>query len=186
MPSKSVWPKPIWMTMHIFAGAFFESPTEEQRKAAVSWFESTAELLPCRVCSEHMREYIKNNPVYPHTTDRETFERYVYDFHNAVNDRTGFPVDKRPSFAEVRNAFSSHNLWPGLGGYLIPSEATMIENALKAAVASGRTSSEPCCKADNRVSWIMLAAGLLIAGATATGIAFALARKNNKERVFVR
>jgi hypothetical protein len=119
----STYAKYIWFLLHLIAGHLPSGKlSESTRKSVVSWITSLAELFPCGVCGHHFKDYLQKNPLYPHTETREQLERYLYDFHDAVNVRTGEGKKTSPPFETVQKAFRGNENWPGLEGYGIPAE----------------------------------------------------------------
>lgn len=83
------WGPAGWRFMHSIAEAY--EPTEEKKKAAADFFSSIQKLLPCSSCCKHCCEQLENDPVEPHLGSRDELSKYVFDFHNSVNSRTGKP-----------------------------------------------------------------------------------------------
>ena len=82
--------KQSWTLLHTMAAYFSERPKAEQRLYAELYFKTLAALYPCKVCAEHMRNYIEEAP--PDASSREALCLWVCDFHNQVNELTGKPA----------------------------------------------------------------------------------------------
>lgn len=162
MPTPKVWGKFEWFTLHCEAAAFPENASEEKRNDFVSYITNKAKFLPCGICSYHMSKYLEENPIYPATESREKLQRYFYDFHNAVNDRKNVPKEKRPSYEEVKAAFSPSNLWPGLGEYPMPPETPNEEKNIE---VKGH-------RRDKSMFWIVLFLVLIFAAFLTFGIVY--------------
>jgi hypothetical protein len=118
MPTALEWGIAIWFMLHCIAAAFPEKPTDEHKNAVIKLFHSLSQLLPCSICSNHLKEYLKQHKIEDNVENREQFERYVYDLHEHVNKSRG--KTQMHTFEEVQNAFRGE--WKGFGGY--PFSAT--------------------------------------------------------------
>ena len=81
--TKSVWGPCLWTTMHAFAYAYPESPTFQERAAAMGFLDSLVHLIPCAECRGHYAENIMKLP--PRVQSRDEFARWVVELHNGVN-----------------------------------------------------------------------------------------------------
>lgn len=81
--------KQSWTLLHTMAAYFPEKPRAEQSVYAEIYFKSLAALYPCKMCAEHMRNCITENP--PDATSREALCLWVCEFHNQVNEVVGKP-----------------------------------------------------------------------------------------------
>ena len=84
-----VWGPNAWGIMHSVAEAW-----EDDGRVAPgdirSFYESMVRVLPCAECRRHAIAYLGRHPVP--LTSKGDLCRWVWQFHNAVNVRTG----KRP------------------------------------------------------------------------------------------
>jgi len=86
------WGPPLWKSMHSIAEGYPEQdPTEEHKQAARHFYGSLRVLLPCSSCCKHCCAHQQNDPVDDHLESRDNLARWVFDFHNRVNQRTGKP-----------------------------------------------------------------------------------------------
>ena len=96
----------VWTIFHLMS--FSYEPTNEQDKQNMKNFIlSTGNILPCDACRTHFLENI-NTPLNGQTLDTalnssETFQKYIYDFHNLVNEQTGKPTDM--TFEQVQSIY---------------------------------------------------------------------------------
>lgn len=121
MPSKKEWGEAMWFYLHTFAGAYPDQPTEEERKDALDFISICFKTLVCNVCSNHAQAYLIYNPLDKHLDNSDSFQKYLYDMHNSVNERLkdSEPKPFRHTFEEVRDAFKS-GAWKAFGGYPFP------------------------------------------------------------------
>ena len=81
-----------WKAMHSVAFSYARdpfSPTPQEHKAAVDFFGSMAELIPCHMCRKHYKDYIREHPIK--ADNRDELAKWVFDLHNDVNRRTNKP-----------------------------------------------------------------------------------------------
>ena len=80
-----------WSIMHHRASLYSTNPTDKEKTRMKSFlYESmkgVAEL--CNDCRKHIREYLKQNPLGQALENKEKLSKYLCDFHNSVNLRTG-------------------------------------------------------------------------------------------------
>lgn len=122
----------LWFVLHTFAASFPEKPTEADRQDFITLLEKLGKRFPCGICGAHMAEYLKTHDPYAGTESNLTLQRWVYDFHDAVNVRLGKKV--RPTFEEVLKAFAP-GPWTGLLNYPV----TNTQYPLKMALPNGPT-----------------------------------------------
>ncbi len=83
-----------------------------------------AENFPCPVCGVHLKDYLKEHPIYPATESRALLEAYIYELHEAVNKRKGKP--QMHSLEQVKEAFDITKPWKPFGGYPITSSFNVL------------------------------------------------------------
>jgi len=104
---RSVWGPALWTFLHT-AAANLDSP-----EAFAQLLRSLPQTLPCPECRQHVQEFQQLQPPEAAVRDVEAASRYVFDFHNAVNERLGKPR------AEPRLLFARH-------GVLLPEAARPV------------------------------------------------------------
>lgn len=61
-----VWGPSVWATMDALVAGYGDHPSEDLRNAALHFFESLAQLLPCPQCRDHYASLLKTKPLqYP-------------------------------------------------------------------------------------------------------------------------
>ena len=89
--SPSVWGPILWMTMHIVTLGYSDVPTEQEKKAAIEFFESLVYMIPCPICKEHYKMNIEKFPVDAAVGSRNDLANWVFMIHNTVNEQLGKP-----------------------------------------------------------------------------------------------
>jgi len=96
--SPSYWGSGLWKTMYAIAFDYPEVPTELQKKAVISFFESLKVLLPCDECRKHYNEFMEKVPIKCESS--EQLKRFINDLQNDVLKRDG---DKVLLISEIEN-----------------------------------------------------------------------------------
>ena len=84
---KNEWGPKLWDVMHTFSFSYPINPTNNDKLAARNFFNSIGTLIPCKHCSQHCLEYTQRNQ--PRVNNKTELIDWVYNFHNAVNQRLG-------------------------------------------------------------------------------------------------
>jgi hypothetical protein len=85
MPPPCLGPS-VWKALHNLSRGY--EPTPEKQQAAKQLFQNLGVLFPCGRCGRHIREVAETVEV----GSRVGFIKWLIDFHNSVNKRTGKPV----------------------------------------------------------------------------------------------
>lgn len=94
----------MWKTMHAVAFSYPESPTAEDRKNYIDFFNSLRNVIPCPQCGVHYSQYLQENPI--NADNSEDLARWVYNLHDTVNKRN---KKESPSFEEVKERYTGFN-----------------------------------------------------------------------------
>ncbi|GBG25262.1 FAD-linked sulfhydryl oxidase ALR [Hondaea fermentalgiana] len=78
-----------WEFLHTTAAYYPDKPSEEQQHAARGLIEAMSLLYACAHCREHFRNHVEAHP--PDVSSRASFERWLCDAHNEVNEVLGKP-----------------------------------------------------------------------------------------------
>lgn len=100
-----MWGPTVWSALHVLSFAYPEEPTSEDRRSADRMVRGVIGLLPCEECRRHSREYLAaSENGGDQFRNREAFARWIYDWHQSVNERIGGEarVREAPSFEQVR------------------------------------------------------------------------------------
>ena len=93
-PSK--WGSKAWDFFHSVSFSYPENPTSDQKQSAMDFFKALPFMLPCSTCGNHCQKQLEKFP--PRVENREQLTKWLYNFHNMVNQRLG---KKMPSFEEI-------------------------------------------------------------------------------------
>ena len=85
MTSKDVWGPIEWKKGHKMAINFPNNPKNSDVTRTMQKIWKWIEELKCRECRNHALYYVLNNT--PDLRDSESFQRWMFKFHNNVNKR---------------------------------------------------------------------------------------------------
>ena len=111
--SPAVWGPIFWSTMHIVSLGYSRTPTEDEKRAATQFYESLAYVIPCPICKEHYRHFLKEIP--PTVDHRDALIQWVFTIHNKVNEQLGYPVITFEQYIQKMRNLSAQNT-VSLGG----------------------------------------------------------------------
>lgn len=111
--SPAVWGPIFWSTMHIASLGYSRAPTEDEKRAATQFYESLAYMIPCPICKEHYRHFLKESP--PTVEHRDALIQWVFTIHNKVNEQLGYPVITFEQYIQKMRNLSAQNT-VSLGG----------------------------------------------------------------------
>ena len=82
MQNNDIWGPKLWYTMHTKSFRYQPTLKHEYKRF---YNKDIFELIPCASCRDHYNQYITENPVDDHLTDRTSIVKWVIDLHNFVN-----------------------------------------------------------------------------------------------------
>lgn len=97
-PDNAQWGPPLWRILHAMAerSGRHTKPLldDEENRLWIKFLSNLRKALPCSICREHYSEYVKSNTIEPALLKKgvekqSALRKYFFDFHNAVNARTG-------------------------------------------------------------------------------------------------
>ena len=94
-PASAEWGPIIWNILHGLAERAQQAilPADELRE----WprlIRATSEMIPCDVCRDHMRHYMKEHPLteIPYSLLKIKVKSWFFDLHNEINIGNNRPV----------------------------------------------------------------------------------------------
>ena len=82
-----VWGSHGWKFMHAVALAYPETPSVEEKQAALQFFSSLEYLLPCESCKQNFRKELQMFPLQPALVSKQKLNEWLTEVHNSVNKR---------------------------------------------------------------------------------------------------
>lgn len=80
-----VWGPIFWATMHIASLGYSQTPTKEEQEAAIAFYRSLSEMIPCPICKVHYKKLLNTLPIESAVKNRDTLVFWVFAIHNKVN-----------------------------------------------------------------------------------------------------
>ena len=101
--TRSFWGKPTWYFFHVVASRI--NPDYYRTNCEYIWnfIKKICFNLPCPHCQKHATNYVKNINISQVNT-REKLERFLFNFHNSVNSRTGKQQENISTLNKYKNA----------------------------------------------------------------------------------
>lgn len=82
----TVWGPSFWHVLHTMSFNYPVKPDEGTKKTYQKFMLTLTKVLPCKYCRENLvKIYATTPPSNEAMQSRETFSRYVYELHEAVN-----------------------------------------------------------------------------------------------------
>uniref|UniRef100_A0A6C0BZL4 thiol oxidase n=1 Tax=viral metagenome TaxID=1070528 RepID=A0A6C0BZL4_9ZZZZ len=90
MPSSDprIFGPPTWTCLHILAENYPEEASLDLRIACILLLFSLARMLPCRRCSDHFREFLRENHVAQATRGKKDLVALLVAAHNNIAEHT--------------------------------------------------------------------------------------------------
>lgn len=85
----AVWGPGLWLFLHTISFNYPEVPSSVDKGNMLRFLKSLSEVLPCKTCSDHFKRHLSQDMDASVLSSRETFSKWLFDFHNKVNARLG-------------------------------------------------------------------------------------------------
>jgi hypothetical protein len=85
---RSLWGPAAWTFLHAAAAAV----AAEDAASVVELLLLLPRVLPCPECKQHCLSFFERRPPADEIRDAASASRYLFEFHNDVNLRTGKPA----------------------------------------------------------------------------------------------
>ena len=93
------WGSNLWKAMHVMTFLYSDNPTSKEKKAAQSFFEALPYMLPCSICKQDFKQYVKYIPL----KNKRVLSTWLWNVHNNINKKLG---KKMISYEECQRMFS--------------------------------------------------------------------------------
>ena len=94
------WGSSCWTFLHCIALAYPLKPSPEDQDALRNYFHALSKVLPCYTCKMDFTQMLEADPISQHLHSREALCRWLHQKHNAINQKTGAPVQSFESSIE--------------------------------------------------------------------------------------
>ena len=103
--SVSIWGSMQWQFLHIISFNYPVNPTKEDKINYHNYIMSLKHVLPCSACRINYSKNLKDAGYNKSKLkNRDTFSKFIYDLHNAINLSLG--KKKYKTFEEVRETYN--------------------------------------------------------------------------------
>jgi hypothetical protein len=85
-----IWGMPTWYLFHTLAEKVKDEHFEEIRVELLDIISSICNILPCPICRDHAKEYLKQINFHA-ITNRDKLKWMLFEFHNIVNRKKDIP-----------------------------------------------------------------------------------------------
>ena len=96
---KIAWGEPFWNFFHVLAEKVHKYEFVKIRKELLNIIYTICSNLPCPDCTNHAVHYL-NGLNFNNIQTKEDLKEMLYQFHNSVNVRKGFPLFPRDQLDE--------------------------------------------------------------------------------------
>ena len=122
------WGPVQWQALHQMARGYpRQNPTEEQKKALVTYVTALGDLLPCHYCSMHWKQIAPT--IETATGSRHDVLKWTIDVHNSVNARLHKPVLSYADAVKDIESRCAGNMFSGLFGAQAAKAGKLLQAA---------------------------------------------------------
>jgi len=90
-PKKMKWGEPTWLFLHTMAQKIKPEYFDTIRQGFLGQISAICRNLPCPDCANHAATYLDNSN-FNRIKKKEDLILFLYDFHNTVNAKKGYPL----------------------------------------------------------------------------------------------
>lgn len=96
------WGNPTWVILHTISVKISEETYNNTKGEILNIIKTLFSCLPCMICMRHANNYTKHLSVNTVPT-KEHFIKYLFDFHNNVNQKINKPLYDFNKLDEYKN-----------------------------------------------------------------------------------
>ena len=82
-----LWGNSTWFFLHCSSFNYPKNPTKKDKKYYKLFLVSLQYTLPCKLCREHLKDYLNNYPVDDYLENKKKYIQYIIRLHNHVNKK---------------------------------------------------------------------------------------------------
>ena len=109
IPKKVKWGEPTWFLLHTLSVKVKESEFKNIRTELLNRIYAICINLPCPDCANHAKNYLDNINFNTIQT-KEDLKKMLYNFHNSVNKKKGYPFFPYDNFDEKYSLAMTNNI----------------------------------------------------------------------------
>lgn len=97
-----IWGNHAWLFLHCSSFNYPKQPTIDDKKHYHDFLISLQHVLPCKLCRNHLKEYMEKNPIDEFLNNRNLYIKYVIQLHNHVNEQ--YNKKQRITFRQAKQS----------------------------------------------------------------------------------
>ena len=127
-PKKMKWGEPVWFLLHTLCEKVKLDSFSEIRHGLLNIIYIICTNLPCPDCSAHAKTYLDGFNFNLIQT-KEQLKLFIFNFHNSVNSRKGFPIFKYQDLQKYSTAVTINIIYNFMNSYNVKNHNIhMISN----------------------------------------------------------
>lgn len=87
MKNPKLWGNSTWFFLHCASFNYPQNPTEDDKKYYKLFLIALQHTLPCKLCRQHLKEYMETHLIDEHLEKPITYIKYIINLHNHVNHK---------------------------------------------------------------------------------------------------
>jgi hypothetical protein len=108
-PKKMKWGEPTWFFLHTMAQKIKPEYFDNLRQGLLGQISAICRNLPCPDCANHAANYLDNSN-FNRIKTKEDLILFLYDFHNTVNTKKGYPLFSKSDLHEKYSKANTVNI----------------------------------------------------------------------------
>tara|TARA_B110000285_G_scaffold56645_1_gene64408 strand:- start:499 stop:879 length:381 start_codon:yes stop_codon:yes gene_type:complete len=88
----NLWGPSGWYFLHSLTYSYPDNPSQQEKEAAIHFFNSLSALLPCTVCKVNYDKHFEKHNVENFVSSRNDLVKWLINIHNLVNMDNGKPM----------------------------------------------------------------------------------------------
>lgn len=127
-PKKMKWGEPTWFLLHTLCEKVRETDFPQIKQSLINTIYLICTNLPCPDCSAHAKQYLDGINFNAIQT-KEQLKRVIFDFHNSLNVRKGFPIFNSQDLQKYSTAITINIIYNFMNFYSVKNHGIhMISN----------------------------------------------------------
>ncbi len=97
------WGYYTWLLFHTLAEKIKEEEFDKEKNNLIFFVKGISSVLPCPDCSNHANHLLKYYN-YKYINNKEDFKKFIFEFHNIVNQRKKIKTENISILDTYKNA----------------------------------------------------------------------------------
>ena len=96
-----VWGPIYWIYLHLVSKQLSDSPNDIEKSNYFNLVKQFINTIPCSKCKDEINKMVDNNELQKSLNKKNSFENYIWDLHNRVNEKLNKPIMKKETFNNI-------------------------------------------------------------------------------------